>query len=40
MFRILATLAFMVGFDLYLFDGRYTHAVEQMMLFMLQHFQT
>jgi hypothetical protein len=36
-FRMLATLAFAVSFDLYLFDGKYTHAAEQITFLMLQH---
>ena len=38
MLRILATLAFAVSFDLLFFDGRYTDAVKQMGLTVLQHF--
>ena len=38
MLRITATLAFAVSFDLLLFDGKYTHAAEQMALTILQHF--
>jgi hypothetical protein len=38
MFRISATLAFMAGFDLFLFDGKYTHAAEWMALSILQRF--
>jgi hypothetical protein len=37
MFRILATLAFMAGFDLFLYDGKYMHAAEWMALSILQH---
>jgi hypothetical protein len=37
MFRTLTTLAFAVSFDLYLFDGKYTHAAEQIAYLMLQH---
>jgi len=37
MFRVTATLAFMAGFDLFLFDGKYTHAAERMVLSILQH---
>jgi hypothetical protein len=29
LFRVLATLAFAVSFDMVLFDGKHTHAVEQ-----------
>ena len=32
MLRILATLAFAVSFDVYLFDGKYTNAVERLVL--------
>jgi hypothetical protein len=32
MFRILATLAIAVSIDLYLFDGKYTHALWQIAL--------
>jgi hypothetical protein len=39
MFRILATLAFMVSFDLFLFDGRYCRAAEQMAIVILQQFR-
>lgn len=35
MFRLLATLAFTVSFDLYLFDGKYTHAAESVALLIL-----
>lgn len=38
MFRTLATLAIAVSIDLYLFDGKYTHAVELLALSILQHF--
>jgi hypothetical protein len=38
MLRIMATLAFMVRFDLYLCDGRHTHAAKQMALLLFQHF--
>jgi len=38
MFRVLATLAFLVSFDMLLFNGRYTLAVEQVTLSMFQHF--
>ncbi len=38
MLRIMATLAFAVSIDLLLFDGKYTSAVEQMTLTILQHF--
>jgi hypothetical protein len=37
MFRVLATLAFMVSFDLFLFDGKYTYAAEGVALSILQH---
>jgi hypothetical protein len=36
--RVFATLAFAVSFDILLFDGRYTHVVEQVALSMFQHF--
>jgi hypothetical protein len=39
MFRTLATLAFAVNIDLYLFDGRYFHAAEQMAIAILQQFR-
>lgn len=29
MFRLAATLAFLIGLDLYMFDGRYMLALEQ-----------
>ena len=32
MFRMLATLAFAVSLDVILFDGKYTHAVEQVQI--------
>jgi hypothetical protein len=37
MFRILATLAFVVSFDLFLSNGKYTNAIWQMAIVMLQH---
>jgi hypothetical protein len=37
MLRILATLAFAVSIDLYLFDGKYTHAAEQVILSIYQN---
>jgi hypothetical protein len=37
MLRITATLAFMVTFDLIIFDGRYTYAFESMVLSILHH---
>jgi hypothetical protein len=39
MFRILATLAIAVSIDLWLFDGRYFHAAEQMTIVILQQFR-
>jgi hypothetical protein len=39
MFRTLATLAVAVSIDLYLFDGRYFHAAEQMAIAILQQFR-
>jgi hypothetical protein len=38
MLRIVATLAFAVSIDLYLFDGRYSHAAEQVAISIIQHF--
>jgi len=37
LFRMLATLAFAVGFDVLMFDGKYTHVVEQLGLSIFQH---
>ena len=37
MLRMLATLAFAVSLDLLLFDGKYTHVVEQMANQIIQH---
>jgi hypothetical protein len=37
MFRILAALAFTVGFDLILFDSKYTHVVEQVVDQIMRH---
>ena len=37
MLRMLATLAFAVSLDVILFDGKYTHAVEQMANQIIQH---
>jgi len=37
MFRILAALAFAVSFDVIWFDGKYTHAVEQIATQIVQH---
>jgi hypothetical protein len=37
MFRILATLAFAVSFDVILFSGKYTHAVEQVAKQIIRH---
>ena len=39
MFRILATLAIVASIDLFLFDGRYTHAAKQMAILILKQFQ-
>jgi len=39
LYRVLATLAFLVSFDLLFCDGRYTAAVKQMALTTLQHFE-
>lgn len=36
--RLLVTLAFLVSFDVILFDGKYTQVVEQVAVAMLQHF--
>jgi hypothetical protein len=38
MFRTLAALAFAVGADVYLFEGRYSNAVAQLIHLTLQHF--
>jgi len=38
LFRTLAMVAFAVSFDFYLFDGKYTHAVEQLALSLYQYF--
>jgi len=38
LFRVLATLAFTVSLDILFFGGRYTAAVQQMALAILQHF--
>jgi len=38
LFRMLATLAFAVGFDVLLCDGRYTQAVERVALTIARHF--
>jgi hypothetical protein len=38
MLRILAALAFAVSIDLFWFDGRYSHAVEQVAISIIQHF--
>jgi len=37
MFRMLGTLAFAIGLDVILFDGKYTHVVEQMANQIIQH---
>ena len=39
MFRALATLAVAVSVDLYLFDGRYSHAAEQIVIAVLRQFR-
>jgi hypothetical protein len=39
MFRTLATLAIAVSIDLYMFDGRYCRAAEQMAIVILQQFR-
>jgi hypothetical protein len=36
--RLLVTLAFVVSFDVILFDGKYTQVVEQVAVAVLQHF--
>jgi hypothetical protein len=36
--RLFVTLAFVVSFDVILFDGKYTQVVEQVAVAMLQHF--
>jgi hypothetical protein len=38
MMRLLATLAFAISFDVFLFDGRYTDAVHQLAVVAIQHF--
>jgi hypothetical protein len=38
LFRLLATLAFAVSLDLLLYDGTYTHAVQEVALSIYQHF--
>jgi hypothetical protein len=38
MFRALAALTLAFGFDIYLFDGKYTHAVEQIVAAVWQQF--
>jgi hypothetical protein len=38
LFRTLATLAFAVSLDVFLCDGKYTHAVETMALSIYRHF--
>jgi hypothetical protein len=37
MFRLLATLAFVVGSDILLFDGKYTDAAHQLAVIAIQH---
>jgi hypothetical protein len=36
--RLLVTLAFVVSFDVILFDGKYTQVVEQVAVAVFQHF--
>jgi hypothetical protein len=38
LFRMLATVAFAVSFDVLLCDGKYTHTVEQVALAIARHF--
>jgi hypothetical protein len=38
--RLLVTLAFVVSFDVILFDGKYTQVVEQVAVAVFQHFWT
>jgi len=38
MLRLLATLAFAISFDVFLFDGKYTDAVHQLTVIAFQHF--
>jgi hypothetical protein len=37
MFRMLATLAFAVSFDMILFGGKYTYAVDQVAIQIMRH---
>ena len=39
MSRLMAALAFMVGIDIYVFDGKYTHAVSWVAFSLLHVFK-
>jgi len=39
MLRITATLAFMASFDIFMFDGKYTHAAEWAAIAVLHSFR-
>jgi hypothetical protein len=38
MFRMMTVLTIAIGVDLFLFDGKYTYAVWQVLLLIFQHF--
>jgi hypothetical protein len=38
MFRVLAAMAIALSVDLYLFDGKYSYAFEQLAIPIVQHF--